>query len=203
MKKLKRRKLSNKALITRIVVYSLFSLTSIISFSLCPKSVLNETYVYEKCVELADIDEPRYIALKDFHVYATQNKFDKALPNYINNARKEFKKNNEILVVRIPGEYQLQRFKDYILIHNIDVPELNIELCVATNIRYKNTSLPVATFISALKSIAKKVDYGYIPLLIILHLAFFIPFTVNDGLFIKELVDRRKNTNLETVNDTK
>lgn len=127
--------------------------------------------------------EPKNLVLCDYKVFGTENSFNKNLLAYIEEEKNFLKSKDEFTVVKIKGEYSVNRKADYILISEESVPELNVEIYVAKNFDFNNNSLPLKTVVILLQKIIK----------IVIYILFTIAFLVCFFSFSKYCVIKKTN----------
>lgn len=101
--------------------------------------------------------EPKNLVFYKYKVFGTENSFNKNLFAYIEREKEFLKSKDEFIIVKIQGEYNVQRKGDYVLITDDTVPDLNAEIYIAKNFDIGNNSLPLKTVVVLLHRVLKVV----------------------------------------------
>ena len=164
---------------TKLTMYGLILLTIVVLFIVVPKNVFDQFAPFRLANSMAMLNEENFM-LYDYEVYSTEESFQKGLVDDVAVKLDEFRERNEIVAVRIYGEFeQIIVEEDYILILSPDAYDLNIEYYLVINIYVADVSLPVRTFVMLFKDISTLVNNIYRAVLIILTLSFFTPISIN------------------------
>lgn len=156
----------------RTSLWFLGVILAIVGIVVAPKQILGEEQLYSSAVSMADTKEESF-AMIDYKVYGTEARMEAGLEAELPARITQAKANNDILVVKIPSEnFYTETFNDYILVHSQQVPELNLEFCVAKNVNVLGATMPTRTFINLARDLLNKATILY--LILISLIAFFI-----------------------------
>ena len=152
--------LHNKEFLTikkgKTAVCLFFVLLCFFAFTVYANTV--KDFVYGICTPYVNV-EPENLVFYKYKVFGTETSFNKNLFKYVEEEKKFLKSKDEFCVVKIKGEYNMQRKADYILISEESVPDLNVEIYIAKNFDIGNNSLPLKTVVLLLQKVVKIVVY--------------------------------------------
>lgn len=94
-----------------------------------------------------------------YKAFGTEDSFDKYLTDYVEREKNLLKSKNEFIVVKIKGEYSVERKADYVLVREEGVPELNAEIYIAKNFDVAGDSLPCKTVVLLMQKAIKALLY--------------------------------------------
>ena len=159
-----------------------------------PKEILSEPQLYSTTVSMAETNEDNFI-LFDYKVYGTQERLNRGLeaelPSYI----AKFKANDDVLVVKLPAEsFSAETFAEYVLVHSPNVPELNIEYCVAKNVNAFGSSLPTRSFIKVARDLLGKAKVLYLCAISLIAFLLFLPCGIFGTKALLRLIQSYRNT---------
>ncbi|GEM_PF-2462434 len=159
----------------RTILLYLGCVLSVLGVCLVPKQLISEEQLYSTSVSVADLSADS-IFLYDYKVYGTNSRLEAGLKTEVPLKLAQCKANDDILVVRVPADTaKTETFDQYILIHSPDVPELNIEFCLAKNVNVMNSSLPTRTFIKMARGLLGKATVIYLCLVALIAFLLFLP----------------------------
>ncbi len=161
MKAKARKRNPKQVLVTKVILYSAFLTGIAVCPFVIPKEILSDNQIYSAACSSIVLDDDQLV-LKDYKVYSTQKKMKAALESDPPLRAQEFKKRNEVLVVRIHGEEKESvQMKEYTLLYDPATIELNIEYCIAQTISMFGVTAPTRTFIPLAKDVAHKATAIY------------------------------------------
>jgi hypothetical protein len=183
---------------TKIAVYSLIILVSLITFILAPKKVFVDDQVYSLATSMAVTSDTNFL-LYDYEVYSTVERFEEGLIEDVDVVKQAFKERNEIVAVKIySDENKIEFREDYIFIYSTQVPELNIEYHLVKDLNVADINIPIRTFIMLFNDLSAVVNNIYFVGLLVLTFVIIGPvsFSLTRNIVI---VVKYKN-NRETCN---
>ncbi len=178
----------------KLTIFSVTLLTTLITFAAIPKTVFSINAHYEMTTPMAILDQSNLI-LYNYKVYADETRFNNGLLVDLEAERIQFASRNELMVVKIPGEFKIDYKTDYILIFEPEIPELNIEYYLVKNIQIDSTSIPSRTVIIFLKNLFSIVNNTYLISVLILFFLILIPL-LSQFFMMMFTINRLNNENV-------
>ena len=133
--------------------------------------------VFSLSVRFLDTEENTLVFYK-YKAFGTQNSFDKNSIDYIETEKDFLKSKDEFTVVKIRDESRVFYKRDYVIICDENVPELNVEIYIAKNIKIGAYSLPCKTTAFALQKILRILTFLiFVPCSVLLY-AYIIRFLI-------------------------
>lgn len=162
----------------RVSLFFLGCVLSVLGVVFAPKELLSEPALYTSAVSMADTTNDSLV-LFDYKVYGTQRRMDADMPVQIADKLAQFKVNDDVLVVKVQGtELKTEVFDEYVLVHDPETIELNIEFYAAKNVKAMGSSLPTRTFIKLARDLLKKATVIYLCLVVLIAFALFLPCSI-------------------------
>lgn len=148
---------------------------AIVGVCVIPKDILTEPQLYSSAVSMAEVSEESMV-LFEYKVYGTQERMTKGLETDLPGKIAQFKANDDILAVKVPGEsFSYETFAEYILVHSQNVPELNIEYCVVKNVNAFGSSLPTRSFLAVARELLARATVIYLCIACLIAFLLFLP----------------------------
>lgn len=163
--------------IIKLTIVSVTLLTTIITFLAIPKTIFSSNAHYEMTTPMAILDQSNLLLYK-YKVYVDETRFNTGLIVDIEAERLQFSSRNELMLVKIPGEFRVEFKSDYILMVEPDIPELNIEYYLVKNILIDSTSIPARTAILLLKDVFQTINTFYIVIILIIFFLLLVPQSI-------------------------
>jgi hypothetical protein len=184
-------------LIVKLTIVSVTLLTTLITFVAIPKTFFPHAANYEMITPMAILDQSNLLLYK-YKVYADETRFNIGLTLDVEVERLQFASRNELMVVKIPGEFKIEFQSAYILMVEPEIPELNIEYYLVKNIKIDTISIPARTGILLLRNIFQTINTIYLVSILIILFLLLVPqsiqiskilFSINQ-LSAKKLIKR-------------
>ncbi len=173
----------------RTILYSVVLLLTTVLFIVSPKHIFSKDFPMVIACSLAVIENENLL-LYDYKVYASEERYKKALDSDIRDVRDAFLQRGEILIVRTRGpEETLENRNTYFLMTSPNVPELNVEYYLIQHVKFNHMILPARTLVLTLEDIVNLANNIYFMLLILITCCILIPFSLKvtqNALRIKE-----------------
>jgi hypothetical protein len=159
---------------TKLTTFIITTIITLTGFIITPKALFKQELPYQLATSLALVDDDNLI-FYDYKVYSSEERFLIGLSQDVIAKKQVFALQNDVMVVKIPGENKIEIFQDYILIQDENVPELNIEYHVLKNIEFNNTLIPARTFILLAQDVLKFANRIYLITMIVIFSLILIP----------------------------
>jgi|694.fasta_scaffold96480_3 hypothetical protein len=164
-------------LIVKLTIVSVTLLTTMVTFLAIPKTIFSSNAHYEVTTPMAILDQSNLLLYK-YKVYADETRFNTGLIVDLEAERLQFASRNELMVVKIPGEFKIEFQSDYILMVEPEIPELNIEYYLVKNIQIDATSIPARTAILLLKDVFQTINTIYLISILIVFFLLLVPQSI-------------------------
>jgi hypothetical protein len=163
---------------TKIILYGVFLIVCATIFIFAPKKIIDDDFAFTIATSLAITDESNLL-LYDYKVYATEERFINGLQTDVIETINAFHERNEIVAIKIRGEInKIEVKEDYIMIVDLDTPELNIEYYLVKDMRFDDINIPCRTFIMLVKELETTVNHIYLSIFGLILLLIMIPVTI-------------------------
>jgi hypothetical protein len=159
---------------TKLITFIITTIITLTGFIITPKALFKQELPNQLATSLALVDDDNLI-FYDYKVYSSEERFLIGLSQDVIAKKQVFALQNDVMVVKIPGENKIEIFQDYILIQDENVPELNIEYHVLKNIEFNNTLIPARTFILLAQDVLKFANRIYLITMIVIFSLILIP----------------------------
>jgi hypothetical protein len=163
--------------IIKLTIVSVTLLTTMVTFLAIPKTIFSSNAHYEMTTPMAILDQSNLLLYK-YKVYSDETRFNTGLMIDLEAERLQFASRNELMVVKIPGEFKIEFQSDYILMVEPEIPELNIEYYLVKNIQIDETSIPARTAILLLRNVFQTINTIYLTTILIVFFLLFVPQTI-------------------------
>lgn len=175
----------------KIIRNAVFAILFLLVFVFGTTVLINGNQAYFIVSLCADTNEDNLILLK-YKVYATDEKFEKALDVDVRKEVDYYKEKQEILLVKIYGkEENVYRKPDYVLQTDANCYQLNIEYYLVKNMTIFGNNIPCYTFINY---VSDKLFYVFLGI----STVSFLSFTIFLLLFIKSIKKYKSSTKKST-----
>lgn len=175
--------------IIKIITLTIISAAGILGIVFVPKQIITEDLIFRFATTSAVVNDTDVVFYKH-KVYATQEILETKFEQDTASMVKEFRKNNDVLLVMLNGNGQTTNKNDYIISYSESVPDCNVEYYIVKNSNIANSIIPCRTIIVGIKDVGKKINTVYLVITMffeILVQAIVIPqLIVNSAKYKKE-----------------
>ena len=181
--------------LAKIITLSILSAAGILGIIFVPKQIITEDFTFHVATTSAVINDTDIVLYK-YKVYATQEILESKFEQDTASMVKEFRANNDVLLVMLKGSGQTTNKTDYVVSYRDSVPDCNVEYYIVKNSKIVNSVIPCRTVITGIKDVGKKIDIVYLVVILFLEVllqAIVIPKLVVNSVKYKK--EKKEKTN--------